>query len=104
VAVRNRVRGAVLIFALSVSGKFLLEKVADIWRSLRSLKPGLNIGKGFGGESLLWKKDAGLQVSGCLEAISGKEVGQNIFLAREILDHEIGLGERFPPSAKTSVM
>jgi len=85
-------------------GKLLLEKMADIRGGFGFLKPGLNVREGFSGESLFWEQNTGPKVSGRFKAISREKVRQNILFPGKVLNHEVGLRERFPPTTKASVM
>lgn len=102
--IRNRVRGAVLIFALGRGGKSFFKEMANIRRSLGLLEPGLNISKSLRGEPFLGEQNAGFEVSGSFKTIPREEVRKNILLAGKILNHKVCLGKRFPPAAEAPVM
>lgn len=95
----NRVHGAVLIF-----GKTLFKEFSNIWCASRFLEPGLNIREGFGGEAFFREKNTRGELGGGFKAISREEVGDDVVFSGEVIDHEVGLREGFPPSAEAPIM
>lgn len=97
----NRVRGAVLFFALC---KTFLQTLADIVGDRGFLKPGLNVSKSLVGEAEFREENASWGFRGGLIAVSGEEIRDHVFLAGKVLNLEVALGEDFPPSAKTTIV
>jgi len=99
--VLNRVRGAVLFFALC---KTFFKTLANVVGDRGFLEPGLNIGECLVRKAKFGEEDAGRRVGCRIVTVAREKIGKNIFFTGKILDLEVVLGESFPPSAKTAIM
>lgn len=93
--VLNRVRGAVLIFIIR---KLLLKPFANIVGDGGFLEPRLDVSQSFVRETELGEKDSRWGIGGGVVTVSGQEVWENVFAARQVLNLKVALRECFPPT------